>query len=223
MSKLAICSAMTQADYDKFFDGMVECLPPKSTIYLLINGKSEKPFFNEAGESDYKGHKVKRYEMGWESLHFSNIKNALLEQVREDWVLYLNADDRLCYNPNHLDVSKYPEKVGAVKCMVNMVHEQRHISVPTYKLFRSDLRYSGAVHESVIEDLAKKGYHISVDCLSIHHIGYEDNGVNAEKAFRNLDIMVREGVKLDDRRTQWHVMSSLQILDKAGYFDGVDR
>jgi hypothetical protein len=220
LDQLVICSVMTQNDYDEYFDGMLECIPNGFTVYLCINGQSDEEYFKH--ESDYKhlGKTIKQYRMGWHDLDFSAIKNRLLEEVKEDWVLYLNADDRLCYNPNHLDVSEYPKEVGGVKCMVNMIENNKLLTIPTFKLFRSNLRYHGAVHEGIAQDLSDKGYMAAISCLAIEHIGYLDPQKNIEKAYRNLQIMLRDKVDIADKRTQWHIKSSLNILSNSDYFKG---
>ena len=132
---------------------------------------------------------------------FAAARNASLAHARGNWILVLDADERLTGNagarlrkllPGPTDVVAYllqqrtPTPSSAGTGMVRTEWLPR--------LFRTGVgaRYTGAVHECILPSLAGKGRVVHAD-LVIQHDGYlrSPEDVRA-KALRNLRILQRE-------------------------------
>jgi len=129
---------------------------------------------------------------------FSAARNYSLSKATGDWILYLDADERLTEKSKEAvnRITEQPGKTAAL-CIVNSVDEfKEQPQIMKYiRLFANTpgIGFTGRVHEQIEESLTKNNYNIIDTDIEILHIGYNvpQNEIN-EKAKRNLSILEAE-------------------------------
>lgn len=145
---------------------------------------------------------------------FSAARNIAIEQSTGDWVLYLDADERL-------DPAQGPfvrkllanHQAGAYRIAVCGEENtgrgmQRHRTLYP-RLFRRTpgVRFEGRIHEQIGPSLERNGSRIMNSGISIRHIGYaQSEHVLLRKAERNLSIL-RSCIQRDP--TDWYLRAQL--------------
>jgi glycosyltransferase involved in cell wall biosynthesis len=154
---------------------------------------------------------------------FAAARNHALDVATGDWVLYIDADERLVV-PESLSLA------GAVadpRYAAVRVRFQPHTGYSDYsevRLFRRDprLRFAGRIHETIVPmltALCQTGeYSIGQTDIRITHVGYE--GDLTRKHHRNLPLL-RKAVIDNPARVYywWHLGATLAGL---GRFDEAD-
>lgn len=140
---------------------------------------------------------------------FSEARNAALDAVTSDWVLYIDADERLRLRDGEtLGERIDPAAYGAFLRFRPKTGYSRYREL---RLFRSDprIRFRGRIHETIwpsILDLIGPNHSlIASTSVEIDHLGYD--GDQSHKHPRNLpllEIAVREE---PERVYYWHHLS----------------
>ncbi len=140
---------------------------------------------------------AKIYHFDWIN-DFSAARNFALKQSTGDWILYLDADERLERRSKSelLDLVKNEELLG-VNCFINNIDEVT--GTPKFmkyiRLFHnsSSISFSGKVHEQIEASLLTNNYSISDSKIEIIHLGYNVGKVGLrKKAERNLLPLLEE-------------------------------
>jgi glycosyltransferase involved in cell wall biosynthesis len=139
-------------------------------------------------------------EFRWNE-NFSDARNHGLDLVRGEWVLYIDADERVL----PCDVSVVREQLADPACVAYEVLLQPRPNFTSYwilRLFRSDpaIRFRGAIHENIWPSVqAYRGGELRVgrSPLRLDHTGYE--GDQARKHRRDLPLL-REALRIDPSR-----------------------
>ncbi len=129
---------------------------------------------------------------------FSAARNFALSKCSGDWILYLDADERL--SPESIDEIKsfiVREENLAVKCLVKSIDNVhgRDNSMTFPRLFRSNpnLKFTGRVHEQIESSLKKLNYKTVDSGIEIIHDGYNiSDELKKDKANRNLNLLLEE-------------------------------
>ena len=153
---------------------------------------------------------------------FSEARNVGLEAARGEWVLYLDADERL--RPVERDdvagrLRESPETAFRI-----LLHPFAG-ATPffEYRLWRADpeIRFRGVIHEQVVDGIhrvaARDGRPISDwTGLELDHLGYE--GDQASKHRRNLPLLRRQLVADPNNVFNWNHLARVLIAmgDPAG-------
>jgi tetratricopeptide (TPR) repeat protein len=127
---------------------------------------------------------------------FSAARNEALERVRADWILYVDADERLSVPRGR----RLAEEVdpAAAGMRVRFRPKLRYTPYLELRLFRADprIRFEGVIHERIargIERVVREEASFVGDCAAqIQHLGYEAD--QASKHVRNgplLDAAIR--------------------------------
>jgi tetratricopeptide (TPR) repeat protein len=127
---------------------------------------------------------------------FSEARNIALEAARGEWILYLDADERL-RKVDHEAVSGRLRDAGEAAFRLLLHPFLGATPFFEYRLWRADprIRFRGVIHEQVVEDIhrvaAVEGRPVS-DWreLELDHLGYE--GDQASKHLRNLPLLRRQ-------------------------------
>lgn len=162
---------------------------------------------------------------------FALHRNYGLDHVKSDWILILDADERLDPGAWH-QLPAYLEKqaVLAYAMDVKNYHSQQDLStfdiMHSYRLFRNGhgIRYTGMVHNQLAESIerATNVYNKTVDRLpfTIEHFGYalSEQGMRAKQ--HRIYSMVKKQLRLtpDDAYYQHHLLNiclAMQKFDEA--------
>jgi glycosyltransferase involved in cell wall biosynthesis len=159
------------------------------------------------------------YDYEWKS-DFADARNYALDKSNGDWILYLDADERL--SASSKDELKRITSAGDKKAyhcrIINIDEKNNKPSVMSYvRLFAKTggINFEGRIHEQIENSLRKNGYKISESKIEIIHIGYnlEKEGLK-QKAQRNLDILLEEYKKIKNGYNSFQIAQSLHILER---------
>lgn len=109
---------------------------------------------------------------------FSKPRNVALDHVRTEWVLYLDADERL--TPYSMDIlrrrlAEVPDDVGALTVLrYNFLASCGFVSDHVVRLFRNrpQIRYRNRVAESVVDSVVESGGKVTESPFTINHMGH---------------------------------------------------
>lgn len=129
---------------------------------------------------------------------FAAARNFSLEHSTGDWILYLDADERLTKESvSELKNLTTLGKRAGYYCQVRSIDELKdRPSIMSYvRLFPNNekIRFEGAVHEQIENSLRQNKFEIKNSKIEIIHVGYNLNKDGLKlKAKRNLDILLNE-------------------------------
>jgi len=151
---------------------------------------------------------------------FAAARNYSLQQCLGDWILYLDADERLSAKSiNHLKKITSTKSKTAYFCQVCSADEvNNRPSIMSYvRLFPNDktLKFEGAIHEQIEYSLHQNKIRIENSPIEILHIGYNltKDGLII-KAKRNLEILLNEYGKNKTSYYAFQLGQTYGILDK---------
>jgi len=130
---------------------------------------------------------------------FSAARNRSIELATSDYLLWLDADDRID-DENRKKILEFkqhlcPEKdVGYLLRIVNRVDKGINTSTLQPRIFPNihDIRFEGKIHEQILPCMERCGIRVENADIVIEHAGYHDNKAVEEKAWRNLKILLSE-------------------------------
>ncbi|MEP9390176.1 glycosyltransferase [Mesorhizobium sp. KR9-304] len=150
---------------------------------------------------------------------FSAARNRALDAVSGDWVLYIDADERLVPAAGAAlrDVVTAP---GHAAFMMKFRPKVGYSPYNELRLFRSDprIRFEMRIHERVLPSVLRvcesDGLVIGQTELGLRHLGYE--GDQSHKHGRNLPLLAR-AVDDDPDRVYywWHLGETLAAVGKS--------
>lgn len=144
------------------------------------------------------------YDFEWID-DFSAARNFAIDKASGDYILSIDADERLL-NPEVLvqTLKASDKKYGG--WLVNLVSENQRGSgrKDTFRnkllrLFRNEdgIRFYGSIHEQILEGIEKKAYKVSSSEISFSHLGYDlDPDSMKAKQERNLKLL-EKSIKQD--------------------------
>jgi Glycosyl transferase family 2 len=141
-------------------------------------------------------HGARLFDFTWRD-DFSAARNHGLEAARGDWILYIDADERL--RPYERAALAADLADPALIAATLRFHPRTgYTAYPEYRLFRRDerIRFSGAFHETMMPAFAPflaAGRRIGHSALTIDHVGYDgDQSHKLDRNRRMLAIALRE-------------------------------
>jgi Flp pilus assembly protein TadD len=185
---MRLSAAMIVRDEEKFLDGCLQSIAPHVDEIVVVDTGSKDRTVDIATS-----HGVRLFERAWPG-DFATARNWALDEARGDWILYIDADERLSVPPGEAVRSTV---ASAAEFVALSVHFHPRVGYTPYReirLFRNDpaVRFTGVIHESVMQGLvakAKREGRIFGDSpFSIMHLGYE--GDLSHKHRRNLPLLV---------------------------------
>jgi len=140
---------------------------------------------------------------------FSAARNESLKYATCDYIMWLDADDRI----EKEDVEKLAElkrhlpedKKAAFAFKIVSVYPNKEESAYQIRIFPnlSQLRFKGKIHEDISLDVYRLGLVSIFLDIKITHKGYIDPLINREKAKRNLRLLWQE-LKEHPENLHWH-------------------
>ncbi len=136
------------------------------------------------------------YNMVWQD-DFSLARNTALSYATCDFILWLDADDRVSAKDAEriIDtVKRAGEKDAFTAEVINSSKDNRPSSFMQLRLFpKSDkIKFEGKIHESVAGTAKAAGFNITASDIQIIHTGYETAKARDEKMRRNFLILEKE-------------------------------
>ncbi len=143
---------------------------------------------------------------------FSSARNFALSLTDADWVLWIDADERL--DPSSIGAIKSaiirPHFGGYTIPVVNYLSPEGELDQLVHypiRLFRNvpGIRFEGRVHEQIGESIHRAGLPIArLEKALIHHFGYRPEAMTAkDKHQRNIDLLKKTLSENPEDGFQW--------------------
>lgn len=138
---------------------------------------------------------------------FSVARNEALAHATGEWILYIDADERL-RPAARSSIAPLLADDSAVAHTVLFRPQSRYTRYREYRVFRNDprIRFQGAIHETMLPSLhavaAHDGRRIGHSALAIDHVGYD--GDQEHKHRRNLPLLRARLARDPDHVFSWH-------------------
>ncbi len=131
---------------------------------------------------------------------FSEARNFSLSQCAGDWILYLDADERIADgHAASLRSLLTNRNAGAYNLMIESEHSFDHGNVKQSnaypRLFRKlpGVEFEGRVHEQILPSLQRQNLTIVQTPVTIIHLGYAQGAeVLKQKAQRNIELLRKQ-------------------------------
>jgi glycosyltransferase involved in cell wall biosynthesis/thioredoxin-like negative regulator of GroEL len=167
--------------------------------------------------------KAKIFDFPWID-DFAAARNESLRHATGDWILWLDADDRLdSVNRERLrevlQRTKDDNTAYEMNCQIVSPGGGTEM-VSHVRLFRNrpDLRWRYRVHEQIVTPAAQeRGISIALTNVTIVHVGYSDAAAQQSKLERNLSLLEKENADHpDDPFTLFNLGLTLLGLKRPG-------
>ena len=158
---------------------------------------------------------------------FAAARNAALERCTGDWVLYIDADERVRAGTAD-GLRPLLEDGGLGGCYVQLVAKVGHRPYREMRLFRAapEVRFQGVIHENIWpalqRHLLRTGRRVGTSAVVLDHVGYE--GDQGRKHARNLPLLLR-ALEADPNHVYcWTHLASIRRAqgDPAGAREALD-
>lgn len=161
--------------------------------------------------------KIFNYE--WTN-NFAAARNFALSKSTGNWILYLDADERISTQSKNeiFNIINTKDKL-AVYCNVKSV--DNNLGFPNLmkyvRLFRNvpKIKFTGAVHEQIDESLHNLNYKFIDSNIEIIHLGYNISYNEIQKkAKRNLEILLSEYEKQPNSYNAFQIAQTYGMLNE---------
>jgi tetratricopeptide (TPR) repeat protein len=157
-------------------------------------------------------------EIAWPG-DFATARNVALEQARGEWILYVDADERV-RPADRAQVAKLLDDRSVVAYTVLFRPQTGYTRYREFRIFRNDprIRFRSMIHETMLPALeevsARDGLRIAPCDVAIDHIGYD--GDQSHKHARNLPLLRARLAADPDHVYCWtHLGRTLQALGRG--------
>ena len=165
---------------------------------------------------------AKIYQFKWIN-DFSAARNFALSKSSGEWILYLDADERLS-DKSLKEIKRITSgnKLIGFKCLINSIDEfnrKPHFMKYT-RLFHNALgiKFTGSVHEQIEGSLLANGFNIIDSKIEIIHLGYNIPSKELKKkANRNLTILKEEYDKNNSAYNAFQLANTYCVLKEYDY------
>ena len=181
-----LSAALIVRDEERFLEGCLVSLAGRVDEVVIVDTGS-----TDRSRDIARSQGARLIEARW-SGDFSAVRNVGLEAAGGDWILYLDADER---------VVEFDRAAVAALCADRAFVAYTVLFRPVtgytryreFRLFRNrrDVRFTGLIHETVLPDLealrARRGLRFGASTVAIDHYGYD--GDQQHKHERNLPLL----------------------------------
>jgi len=161
---------------------------------------------------------------------FSEARNFAIDKAQYEYILSIDADERF-ENPDlvKMEIAKSSANIGGWLIEVVSYARREDGSTDNYnsnllRLFRNHptIRFSGIIHEQVINSILDSGYKLRNTELRIIHLGYthDINAIN-KKQHRNLELLnmaliskPKDAYNLYQRSKTYLALGNLELAEK---------
>ncbi len=207
-----ISVSMIVKNEERYLRGCLESVKSAADEIVIVDTGSSDGTISIAEEY---GASVYNYD--W-SDDFSAARNYALSKSSGEWILYLDADERLSES-SLLELKRLTadDRSAGFKCTVKSLdhkrgkpHQMRYV-----RLFRNgkEIKFTGRVHEQIESSLLAAGYKVLGSDIEILHLGYnvEEEEV-LRKARRNLKLLLEDYKKSNSPYDAFQLGNTYNIL-----------
>lgn len=222
-----------------FMNDMLSTLPAKCEVIVLWNRRGDDASVVHRKDVTLENGTLVRYFLTeWQELDFSHLRNIAIGLASREWIMWMDADDRLLVHQHDFfrtTLLEYPPGVGGVTCgcvgiqpdpRPGKSHENAlRYHVPHIRLLRNGygFRFTGRAHEQIGWSIQEQAFMIVSCSLIVHHVGYEtDADTMRAKLERNLAGVSYEFTNADDpeRKKFWADMMRREASNINNYKQG---
>jgi tetratricopeptide (TPR) repeat protein len=166
-----------------------------------VQGVVDEIVLVDTGSTDATPQIAERYgakviHAAWQS-DFAAARNIALQHATGDWILVLDADERLTPESKQaiLNAARHPQFVGYYLEILNEIRAGDYFVHRLVRMFRRMpyARWEGAIHEQIIPSLVSHKGRIATVAAQVRHLGYSKEVMRSrDKAQRNIEIILRE-------------------------------
>ncbi len=188
----SITLSMIVKNEEKYLQGCLESSAPYvDEIVIVDTGSTDSTI----AIAESFGAKI--FHFPWNG-NFSSARNESLRYATKDWILYLDADERLI-NGDGLRALAPSKSVIAYNVSIrsrHILHSGTVEQVNQYQRFfrrHPKIFFEGVVHEQVLPSLLRMNKTIAESDLFIEHLGYGESleKIN-QKCLRNSEMLLRQ-------------------------------
>jgi hypothetical protein len=215
---------------------MLSTIPANSEVVVLWNKcGTDDSVVHRKDVAMQNGTIVRYYQTEWKELDFSALRNVAIGLASREWIMWMDADDRLLIHQHGFFTGKlldYPPGVGGLTCgCVGIQPDPRpgkalegavRYHVPHIRLFRNGygFRFTGRAHEQIGWAVQEQAFMLVECSLIVHHVGYEtDADTMRSKLERNLAGITAEYLNEEDpeRKKFWAQMMRREASNINNY------
>ncbi|MCX6150716.1 MAG: glycosyltransferase family 2 protein [Ignavibacteriales bacterium] len=151
--------------------------------------------------------------------NFSAARNFAISKCTGDWILYLDADERLSAKSiSELKVLVSRNENIGIKCIVKNIDAEfnRTNTMKYTRLFRNqpEVKFAGRVHEQIDSSLLQLKYKIVDSSIEIIHLGYNiSSDAKKGKAKRNLQLLLEDYETSNSAYCAYQLAQTYNVLD----------
>ena len=219
--------------------GMISTLPAGCELIVLWNSQGEDTTVRERKEKLLDNGTILRfYETNWTEFSFAELRNKAIAKAERDWIMWLDADDRLLVHQHDffLKLDEYPAGVAGIYCGcvgVQPTHapdkpnEVLRFNAEQLRLFRNGLGFAfeGRAHEQIVWSIQSAGYNVTHSSLLVHHQGYEvDADSMRAKMERNVRLLSADAAEAtDDSRFDFYVKMLARDTQSLSFYTQLNK
>lgn len=199
-----------------FLDGCLKSLRGLVDEIVIVDTGS-----TDASVDIARAHGARIIKYAWHD-DFAAARNVGLDAAGSDWILYIDADERLAETTrDDLRAGLDAADVHAARLLFRV--SSNSTLYREFRLFRNDprLRFKGAMHETILPDLSvlqrDAGARVMDTTARLIHLGYD--GEMLAKYRRNLPLLRASVERHPDRSYYWqdlaNTLAGLGRLDEA--------
>ena len=207
---MRVSAALIVRDESAFIEGCLESICGVVDEVVLVDTGSIDDTVERAQRFP-----IKLCNFEWQH-DFSAARNFAIEQSSGDWILYIDADERLEV-PNREVWRNAVEDDGKAGWRLRFSPRLDWTPYLELRLFRNDprIRFRGVIHERIHDGIEKvclsDGMEVGCCGIELKHIGYED-GVR-HKVARNVPLLRNYLAKDPSRVYCWWHLGQMLLLD----------
>jgi len=210
LNKVLLSASMIVCNEEKFLPGCLESIRDVvDEIIIVDTGSTDK------SKSIAESFNARVFDFSWRG-DFSAARNEALKHSRGEWILYIDADERLQPTKRSYITSLLSNHENVAFTVLFHPHSN-YTAYREYRIYRNDprIRFKGVIHETMLPSIqavaSEDNLKIGECDLTIKHLGYDSD--QKHKHRRNLPLLQKQ-VKKDPERIYcwWNLGTALAGL-----------